>query len=88
MSTETRIKSNALLCFSQIVAYAIICINIRAVAHADYTVAVISDLLFAFLNFYAISKIAKSENSFDAAIAYATGSAIGSVIGIKMSETL
>ena len=88
MSTETRIKSNALLCLSQVIAYAIICINIRAVAHADYTVAVISDLVFAFLNFYAISKIAKGENSFDSAIAYATGSAIGSVIGIKISETL
>lgn len=88
MTCWQRIKSNLALYFSQVVAYAIICINIRAVAEADYTVAVLSDVTFAFLNFYAIMKIAKGDGTFDAAMAYATGSAVGTVIGINISKAL
>lgn len=85
MSSETRI---ALVFASQVVAYAIICINIRAVAQADYIVTVTSDLVFAFLNFYAIRRIAEGEQTTATCLAYATGSAIGSVIGVKLSTIL
>ena len=70
---------------AQMLSFAIITINYRAVAQASYLWSVLTDLIIASLSYFVVKKIAKSENSVCQWAGFAVGSAIGTVIGIWLS---
>lgn len=69
----------------QIIAYTIFCINYRAVAHANYHSAAVSDFMIASLNFFVIRKIAHGGDHWHQWLGYALGSVVGSYVGIYIS---
>lgn len=79
------IKKCFLIGLVQFTSYSVLCINFRAVAQADYTVAVLSDICIATLNYFIIKFIALSNDSPATLIGYVVGSCIGSVFGIYVS---
>ena len=79
------IKKSFLIGLIQFTSYSVLCINFRAVAQADYTVAVLSDLCIATLNYFIIKFIALSNDSPATLVGYVVGSCIGSVFGIYVS---
>ena len=56
MSRE-KIKDALLVCLGQVLVYALICFNIRAVAQAYYLGTAVSDAIFATVNFLIIRRI-------------------------------
>ncbi len=82
------IKSFFILFFIQIVGYALLCINYRAVGRGEYVTSAISDFMIASLTFFVIKKIADDESkSVLLWLGYALGSIVGSVLGIWISKT-
>ena len=63
----------------------VICINLRAVAHADIPVAIITDMVWALLNYTLIKKVATSNGPWKFC-GYFFGSALGSGLGIMVSK--
>lgn len=80
-----KIKEFLVLFGIQIIAYTIFCVNYRAVAHAHYHTAAVSDFMIASLNFFVIRKIAHGEDHWHQWLGYALGSVVGSYIGIWLS---
>jgi hypothetical protein len=70
----------------QLVGYLLITINYRAIAEANYGLTAGSDFAFASLSFFVIRKIAKSEEQVHQWAGYATGSVVGSLLGIYISK--
>ena len=65
--------------------FAVICINYRAVAQADIPLAVITDMVWALLNYILIKKVATSNSPYKF-MGYLLGSALGSSLGIIVSK--
>lgn len=80
--------SPVLICGAQFILYALLCLNFRAVAQADYGMAVASDAFIASANFYLFRSIAKEPDSTPLFIGYVLGSILGSVAGIRLSVYL
>jgi hypothetical protein len=70
---------------AQMLSFAIITINYRAVAQASYLWSVATDLIIASLSYFVVRKIAKSKESVCQWLGFAIGSAIGTIIGIWLS---
>lgn len=86
--TEIRrkdIQGAFILFFAQMLSFAVISINYRAVAQASYFWSVATDLIVASLSYFVVRRIAKSENSICQWLGFAIGSAIGTIIGIFTS---
>jgi len=86
--TEIRtkdIKDTLILFFAQMISFAIITINYRAVAQASYLWSILTDLIVAGLSYFVVRRIAKSKDSISQWIGFTIGSAIGTVIGIYLS---
>ena len=81
-------KSPILICGAQFVLYALLCLNFRAVAQADYGMAVASDAFIASANFYLFRSIVKEPDSTSLFAGYVLGSVLGSVVGIWLSVYL
>jgi hypothetical protein len=73
--------------FSQLCAYLLITINMRAIAHSNYAWTAGSNLTFAGFNYWLIKRIAKSESTL-AWIGYTLGGVTGSMLGIFLSKSL
>ena len=89
--TETRIKDIKdcfILFFAQMLSFAIITINYRAIAQANYLLSVSSDVVVAGLSYFVIRRILKSKDSVAQWLGFTIGSAIGTVIGIFISLIL
>lgn len=71
----------------QFALYLIICINLRAVAQADYLVAIISDAGIAAMQFFVLRNIAKSDEPLHLFAGYVTGSVLGTAAGIYLSKS-
>jgi hypothetical protein len=82
------IKDSFILFFAQMLSFAVISINYRAIAQASYLWSVLTDLIVASLSYFVVRRIAKSENSIYQWAGFAIGSAIGTVIGIWMSKII
>lgn len=85
---KQKIKEFSILCIIQIVSYGLMCINYRAVAQAHYIQSAVSDFMIASLSFFVIRKIAHGQDNFHQWAGYATGSVIGSFVGIYLSKLL
>ena len=79
------IKDTFILFFAQMLSFAIITINYRAVAQANYLLSVLSDVVVAGLSYFVVRKIAKSKDSIAQWIGFTIGSASGTAIGIFVS---
>ena len=79
------IKDALILFFAQMLSFAIITINYRAVAQASYLWSALTDILVAGLSYFVIRKIAKSKDSACQWFGFTIGSAIGTIIGIYIS---
>lgn len=79
------IKDSFILFFAQMLSFAIITINYRAVAQANYLLSVLSDVVVAGLSYFVVRKIAKSKDSIAQWIGFTIGSATGTAIGIFTS---
>ena len=87
--TEIRrndIRDAFILFFAQMLSFAVISINYRAVAQANIFWSVATDLIVASLSYFVVRRIAKSENSVCQWAGFALGSAVGTVIGIWASK--
>lgn len=82
------IKDAFVLFFAQMLSFAVISINTRAIAQADYFWSVLTDLIVATLSYFVVRKIAKSPNSVCRWAGFAIGSAIGTIIGIWLSKII
>lgn len=83
-----KVKEAGLVCLGQVIVYALICYNIRAVAQADYLGTAVSDALFATVNFLIIRHITKGDDATHKWVGYVVGSVVGSMLGIYISTIL
>jgi hypothetical protein len=89
--TEIRRKDirDAFILFgAQMLSFAVISINYRAVAQASYIWSVLTDLVIASLSYFVVRRIAKSKDSVCQWAGFALGSAIGTVFGIWVSKII
>jgi hypothetical protein len=89
--TEIRardIKDAFILFFAQMLSFAIITINYRAVAQASYIWSALTDVVVAGLSYFVVRRIAKSKDSVCQWFGFTIGSAIGTVIGIWISKII
>ena len=83
----TKFKQAAVLFIIQVFYYAIWCINSRAVASTHYHTAAMSDFLLASIQFFIIRQISHGSDHVHEWAGYATGSVVGSYLGIWISAT-
>lgn len=76
------IKDAFILFFAQMLSFAIITINYRAVAQASYVWSALTDVVVAGLSYFVVRRIAKSKDSVCQWVGFTLGSAIGTIIGI------
>ena len=70
---------------TQLVLYSLLCVNYRAVAHAQYIPSAVTDFAIASLQFFVIRKIATSSDSLVGWAGFALGGVAGSFLGIWLS---
>ena len=75
-----------ILFFAQMLSFAIITINYRAIAQASYIWSALTDIVVAGLSYFVVKRIAKSKDSIRQWAGFTSGSAIGTVIGIFISK--
>jgi positive regulator of sigma E activity len=80
------IKDAFILFFAQMLSFAVITINYRAVAQASYLWSALTDVVVAGLSYFVVRRIAKSKDSVCQWAGFTLGSAIGTVIGIFISK--
>lgn len=88
LTIKEKVRDFLTLCIIQIISYSLLCINFRAVAQAEYIQSAVSDFMIASLNFFVIKKIAQGQDHTHQWAGYATGSVIGSFLGIYLSKVL
>ncbi len=86
--TLSNIKEAAILFGAQMLSFAIITINYRAVAQASYLWSILTDLVVAGLSYFVIKKIMKSKDSIVQWVGFTIGSATGTAIGIYLSKII
>jgi hypothetical protein len=87
--TLNNIKEGLVLFGAQMISFAIISINYRAVAQANYIWSILTDIIVAALSFFVIRRIAKSNcNSIAQWLGFTIGSATGTAIGIFLSKLI
>lgn len=79
------IRDAVILFLAQMCSFAIIALNYRAIAQAQYLWSILTDLFVATISYFVVKKIAKSKDSIWQWIGFAIGSAVGTVIGIFIS---
>lgn len=84
----SKTRAALILAAVQVAAYGTICLNIRAVAAADYPIALASDFLIASLNFFIIRRISQEADSLHLWAGYVAGSLAGTALGIYLSTLL
>lgn len=84
----SNIREGFILFFAQMLSFAIISINYRAIAQANYFWAILSDIIVAALSYFVIRRIAKSNNSIIQWFGFTIGSVAGTVIGIYFSKII
>jgi len=72
----------------QVVSFAVLCVNFRAIAQAHYHTAAVSDFFIASIQFFVIKRIADSDSSVKHWVGYTLGSVAGSYLGIYISTIL
>ena len=82
------IKDAFILFFAQMLSFAIITINYRAVAQASYVWSALTDVVVAGLSYFVVRRIAKSKDSIIQWLGFTVGSATGTVIGIFLSKLI
>ena len=82
------IRDAFILFLAQMLSFAVISINYRAVAQASYMWSVLTDLVIASLSYFVVRRIAKSKDSVCQWAGFALGSAVGTVIGIWASKII
>jgi len=82
------IKDSFILFFAQMLSFAIITINYRAVAQASYLWSILTDLIVAGLSYFVIRRIVKSKNTITQWFGFTIGSATGTAIGIFLSKLI
>ena len=80
------IQDSFMLFFAQMLSFAVITINYRAVAQASYLWSILTDLIVAGLSYFVVRKIIKSKDSVRQWIGFTIGSATGTAIGIFISK--
>lgn len=83
-----KVKEFFTLFFIQLVMYTFWCINYRATAQAQYHLAAVSDFMIASINFFVIRKIAHGDDHIHQWAGYASGSVVGSYLGIWLSTVI
>ena len=76
-----------IICAAQGALFAFLCVNFRAIAEADYAVALISDAIIASMQFFVIRRIAQGDEQVHRFAGYVVGSVLGSWLGIWISKT-
>lgn len=82
------IKDCLILFVAQMLSFAIISVNYRAIAQANYLWSILTDIIVAALSYFVIRKISKSNNSKIQWLGFTIGSACGTAIGIFISKLL
>jgi len=83
------IREGFILFGAQMTSFAVIAINYRAVAQANYLWSVLTDIVVASISYFVIQRISKSKCSSVAQwIGFTIGSAVGTAIGILISKII
>jgi len=83
----SKYREASIIAGAQTALFAILCVNFRAIAEADYAVALISDALVASMQFFVIRRIAQDDDQAHRFAGYVIGSVLGSWLGIWISKT-
>ena len=75
-----------ILFFAQMLSFAVITINYRAISQASYIWSALTDVVVAGLSYFVVRRIAKSKDSICQWLGFTLGSAIGTAIGIFISK--
>ncbi len=81
-------KEFLIMFFIQLLDYSIIAINIRVMSDGNYLWSTLTDVAISSFNFFVIKRISQSDDNFHQWAGYATGSAIGTMIGIYISKLI
>jgi hypothetical protein len=84
--TIKNIKEGFLLFFAQTISFALISLNYRAIAQANYLYTGLTDVFIAMLTFFVVRKIAQTQTTISHWIGYTIGSVLGSFMGIFISK--
>jgi hypothetical protein len=82
------IKDAFILFFAQMLSFAVITINYRAISQASYLWSALTDVVVAGLSYFVVRRIAKSKDSLYQWAGFTLGSAIGTIIGIFISKLI
>jgi len=82
------IKDSFFLFFAQMISFAIITINYRAIAQASYVWSILTDFIVAGLSYFVVRKILKTNDSISQWTGFTIGSGIGTAIGIWGSQII
>lgn len=80
-----RLRTAAILFSFQFVQYAIVCFSYRALSQANTPVCASIDFVYALMQYAVFRKIAESGEHWTDYLAYAAGSACGTILGIVVS---
>ena len=84
-ATSRSSRDAATLFLLQFVQYCVVCVSYRALAQANTTVCVGVDFVYAALQFGVLRKVHQCGDHWTAWLAYALGSAAGTISGIVVS---
>ena len=80
-------RSAGILASTQFVSYVIICWNMRAIAKGWIGQAVVSDVIFAAINFKLFKRVAAAQTDL-AWFGYVVGGAAGSAVSIYLTKRI
>jgi len=83
----SKYRDATIIALAQLGLFALLCVNFRAIAEADYAVALISDALVASMPFFVIRRLAQGGDQAHRFAGYVIGSVLGSWLGIWISKT-
>jgi hypothetical protein len=87
--TLNNINEGLILFCAQMTSFAVISINYRAIAQANYLWSILTDIIVASISYFVVRRIAKSKCSSVAQwIGFTIGSAVGTTIGIWVSKLI
>ena len=83
-----KIPKGILLFFVQVVLTFLAAFNMRSIAQANYIWTGITEVIIAFLGFFAISEIASNIDRKSKCVGFICGSLVGSLLGVYVSKVI
>lgn len=81
-------RKGLLLFFIQVLLNVVIVFNLRAIAQANYTWTILSEVVIGMLALLTLKSLIDDSNKREKAVGYIFGNVVGSIIGIFLSQII